>query len=143
MTIELSYPQPTAAFRPDSSLDVYAEVSCAEISCLSFSRRRRLLAFLAKVAAVISTGTFFRSSVLRLCGTVCHELLQVSPICFDFQVGTLNGSTERGHFYLQPFLSGILNNVFKLLGDSILDPVCSTLTADSCRHFADNNHAEL
>jgi hypothetical protein len=68
--------------RPCGSSDVYVcDLPWVKISCLLFSRRRRLLAFLAKVfAALIGASTFFRSRVFRLFGIVCHELPSLSVV---------------------------------------------------------------
>ena len=38
------------------------------------------------------------------------------------------GSTERGNLYLQSPFPGVLNNIFKLPGDSILNPISAALT---------------
>jgi len=37
---------------------------------------------------------------------------------------------ERGYFYLQPFFSRVVDDVFDLLGNPVVDPICPTLGAN-------------
>ena len=52
-------------------------------------------------------------------------------------------STEGGYFYLQPFFSRVVDDVFEVLGNPVIDPVRSALTANRSRHFPDDDNTKF
>jgi hypothetical protein len=60
-----------------------------------------------------------------------------------FQVGSYIGSTERGNFYFQSPFPGVLNNIFELSGDPVLNPVRAALTKYCRRYLPHYNDTEI
>jgi len=54
-----------------------------------------------------------------------------------------SNSAERGYFYLQASFSGVVDDVFELPRDPVVNPVRSALAANRSRHFPDYDNTEL
>ena len=52
-------------------------------------------------------------------------------------------STERGNLYLHSPFPGVLNNIFELPSDSILNPIRAALTTDCRRYLPHHNDTEV
>jgi hypothetical protein len=72
---------------------------------------------------------------------VCFSVLRDSPSFCDGR--NYIGSTERGNLYLQSPFPGVLNNIFKLPGDSILNSIRAALTTYRRRHLSHYNETEI
>jgi len=44
---------------------------------------------------------------------------------------------------LQPFFSPVVDDLFEVLGNPVIDPVCSALAANRGRYFPDDDNTKL
>jgi hypothetical protein len=54
-----------------------------------------------------------------------------------------DGLAEGRYFYLQPFFSRVVDDTFKLFGDSIFDPICSALATDGSGNVTNDDNSEF
>lgn len=92
----------------------------------------------AAIARRLSEGfagiaVFFYFSVPRDFPSLCHAL------CIRNYIR----STERGNLYLHSPFPGVLNNIFELPSDSILNPIRAALTTDCRRYLPHHNDTEV